>query len=175
MCIRLLSASTNPQVTNRVVVYTDGAYSHLKDVGGCAYVAKYYVYNEQIKDYSLIKEIEGSRSVHSTTSNRMELQAVVDALRALKRPCNIEVISDSTYTVDTINKWISSMVKDPNRKNRDLIIELDNEIKKHISVVATWARGHSGIDDNERCNELAQIAAGTFLGKKEKGRERKTG
>lgn len=144
----------------KVVLYTDGAFSRSSLRGGNAFAV-------QAIDASgkVIKECYASETVENTTSNRMELQAIINGLTFLK-PCSVEIISDSTYCVDTVNKWITSFVKDPNRLNLDLMKLLYKQIKRHKSVKATWVRGHTDNHMNNYVNDLAQKAAGTYKEKK---------
>lgn len=150
----------------KVIIYTDGAYSRLRNVGAYAFILQYLVYNKEHEEYELKKEASISNTVISTTNNRMELMAVIEGLNYLKKPCDsIEIVSDATYVVDTVNKWITSFIKDPKRLNHDLMLELHKAIKRHKSVTAKWVRGHSSDIRNQRVNELAQKAAGTWKGK----------
>lgn len=103
----------------------------------------------------------GSRQ---TTNNRMELTAVVEALRALKEPCLIELYTDSKYLKDGITTWIrnwkrngwKTSTKQP-VKNQDLWEALDEQVGKH-EISWHWIKGHAGHAENERCDELARRA-----------------
>lgn len=149
----------------KVIIYTDGAYSRLRNVGAYAFIVQYLIYNKEHEEYELKKEASVANEVVSTTNNRMELQAAIEGLKYIKRPCDVEIISDATYLVDTINKWLPNFIKDPTRLNHDLMVQLHLEVKKHKNVEAKWVRGHSTDIRNQRVNELAQKAAGTWKGK----------
>jgi ribonuclease HI len=128
---------------------------------------QYLKYNIETEVFELVKEKAYSKQIISTTNNRVELLAVIRALQCLNRPCNyVEIISDSTYVVDTINKWIGSFVRDPERSNYDLMLELHAAMVKHKQVKGIWVRGHNGNILNERVNEMAQKAAGTWKQKR---------
>ncbi len=109
---------------------------------------------------------ELSRGYAKTTNNRMELMAVIVALEALNRPCEVEVHSDSQYVVNAFNKhWIDGWKKrgwkTANKqpvKNRDLWERLLAAKSKH-KVEFIWVKGHAGHELNERCDELATTAA----------------
>lgn len=153
-------------MNSKIVIFTDGGYSRKNNIGGWAFIAQYQVWNNEHKMFELKKEASGSGTVENTTSNRMELLASIEALKFIKKPYEIEIISDSTYVVDTINKWISSFVKnDETRKNHDLMILLNTAIKFHKKVKAIWVRGHDKCIEHNRCDVLAQQAAGTYKGK----------
>lgn len=134
-----------------VEIYTDGACSGNPGVGGWASVLLY----EQHK-----KELYGNDK--ETTNNRMELTAVIEALKALKRPCNVTLYSDSKYVIDSINKdwvykWEANNWIKPDRKpalNTDLWKELLALLEVH-RVKFVWVKGHNGNEYNERCDELA--------------------
>ena len=100
-----------------------------------------------------------------TTNNRMELQAAVEGLKALKQPCNVEIITDSNYVKDGITKWIHNWKMNGWRTagkkpvvNQDLWHELDEQVSMH-KVEWQWTKGHASHTDNNRCDELAQAAA----------------
>jgi len=101
------------------------------------------------------KEIVGGEE--HTTNNRMELLAAIEGLRALREPCNVEIISDSSYVVKGINEWLSSWIKRDFKKvkNVDLWKEYIKVSAIH-KVKATWVRGHDGHEENERCDKLAR-------------------
>ncbi len=111
-----------------------------------------------------VKEL--SQGFASTTNNRMELLGVIAALEALKRPCEIEVVSDSQYVVNAFNQhWIDGWLKRGWKnakkepvKNADLWKRLLNAIRPH-DVSFRWVKGHAGHPENERCDELATMAA----------------
>ena len=134
-----------------VEIYTDGACSGNPGAGGWGAVLLY----EQHK-----KELYGNAK--ETTNNRMELTAVIEALKALKKPCNVTLYSDSKYVVDSVNKdwvyrwesnnWIKSDKK--SALNVDLWKELLALLEIH-SVKFVWVKGHNGNNYNERCDELA--------------------
>lgn len=134
-----------------VEIYTDGACSGNPGVGGWASVLLY----EQHK-----KELYGNDK--ETTNNRMELTAVIEALKALKRPCNVTLYSDSKYVVDSINKdWVykweaNNWIKSDRKPalNTDLWKELLTLLEVH-RVKFVWVKGHNGNEYNERCDELA--------------------
>ena len=134
-----------------VEIYTDGACSGNPGVGGWASVLLY----EQHK-----KELYGNDK--ETTNNRMELTAVIEALKALKRPCNVTLYSDSKYVIDSINidwvyKWEANNWIKSDRKpalNTDLWKELLTLLEVH-RVKFVWVKGHNGNEYNERCDELA--------------------
>ena len=138
-----------------VTIYTDGACSGNPGPGGWGAVLRYN---------GKEKEISGGEAM--TTNNRMELMAVIVALEALNRPCEVEVHSDSQYVVNAFNKhWIDGWKKrgwkTANKqpvKNRDLWERLLAAKSKH-KVEFIWVKGHAGHELNERCDELATTAA----------------
>ncbi|NLU34975.1 ribonuclease HI [Wolinella succinogenes] len=95
-----------------------------------------------------------------TTNNRMELKAVIESLKALKEPCVVELVSDSSYVVRGINEWLLGWVKKEfaKVKNPDLWREY-LEVSKPHQVKAIWVRGHNGHEENERCDEIAKSEA----------------
>lgn len=132
-------------------IYTDGACSGNPGKGGWGAVL---VYGENEK------ELSGGNP--DTTNNRMELTAVIEALKALKTPCNVALTTDSKYVCDAINKgWVYSWQKNNWRKadkkpalNVDLWQELLPLLEKH-KVKFIWVKGHNGHPYNERCDKLA--------------------
>lgn len=134
-----------------VEIYTDGACSGNPGKGGWGAVLVYG---------STEKELSGGNP--DTTNNRMELTAVIEALKALKVPCNVTLTTDSKYICDAINlEWVYSWKKNGWRKadkkpalNVDLWEELLKLLDIH-NVEFIWVKGHNGHPYNERCDELA--------------------
>ena len=136
-----------------VHIFTDGACKGNPGPGGWGAVLKYG---------NSVKEINGYAS--DTTNNIMELTAVIEALRSLKRPCNIIITTDSNYVKDGITEWIHQWKKKGWRtagkksvKNQVFWKELEIETKRH-EIKWEWVKGHSGHPENERADELANIA-----------------
>jgi ribonuclease HI len=135
----------------RVRIYTDGACSGNPGPGGWGAVL---LYNGQRK------EICGGEA--DTTNNRMELQAAIQALRALKRQSTVDLFTDSRYVKDGITQWINrwkargwrTASKKP-VKNVDLWRLLDAQTVEH-GVTWHWVKGHAGDQENERADELAR-------------------
>lgn len=138
----------------KVTIYTDGACSGNPGPGGWSAIL---ICGDQRK------EISGAE-VH-TTNNRMEMTAPIRALKSLKRPCIVDICSDSSYLTDAFNKkWISAWVRRGWKKangdpveNMDLWTELSSLAQIHK---ITWikVRGHSGNEINEECDKLAKAA-----------------
>jgi ribonuclease HI len=139
----------------QVKLYTDGACSHNPGPGGYGVVLIYGPHR---------KELSGG--YRRTTNNRMEIMAAIAGLEALKEPCEVTLVSDSQYLVDSIKKgWAARWQSNGwmrNRKekavNPDLWERLLDLCKIH-KVTFEWVRGHAGHPENERCDELATSAA----------------
>ena len=138
-------------MTNKVVIYTDGACRGNPGPGGWGVLLKY-------KDSE--KTLKGFDS--ETTNNRMELMAVIEGLRSLNRRCAVELNTDSKYVLQGINDWIVNWKKNgwktSNRrpvKNIDLWQRLDALQDRH-EITWHWVRGHAGTEGNERADELAR-------------------
>lgn len=130
-----------------VTIYTDGACSGNPGPGGWAAVLIYGNHH---------KEIFGGEK--DTTNNRMELQAVIEALKALKEPCCVRVFSDSAYIVNCFQqKWYQKWEKKGFKKNPDLWKKLLSLVRNH-QVEFIKVKGHSNIKWNNRCDELARDA-----------------
>ncbi len=101
------------------------------------------------------KIIKGAQE--EATNNQMELKAVIEGLKALKEPCEVELVSDSTYVVKAINEWLAGWVRKDFRKvkNPELWREY-LEVSKPHKIIANWVRGHDGHEENERCDEIAR-------------------
>ena len=138
----------------KVHIYTDGACLGNPGRGGYAAIL---IYRENQKEiYGYEKE---------TTNNRMEMRAVIEALRALKRPSEIIIYTDSKYVMEGITKWIFGWKKNGWRsadrkpvKNSDLWQDLDIESAKH-QIEWIWVKGHAGNHFNEIVDKLARDAA----------------
>ncbi len=126
---------------------------------------------------------ELSGSVESTTNNRMEMQAVLEGVRALREPCHVTVEVDSEYVKNGITKWIHGWKlrgwKTRNGspvKNQDLWVELDAATAEH-TIRWVWVRGHANHKDNNRCDALAKAAARSVQsqrgGKRRRGARRR--
>lgn len=134
-----------------IEIYTDGACSGNPGKGGWGAVLVYK---------NTEKEISGCEK--ETTNNRMELTAVIMALKALKEPCNVKLTTDSKYVCDAVNKgwvytWKSRGWKKADKKpalNVDLWEQLLELLSIH-NVEFNWVKGHNGHKYNERCDELA--------------------
>ncbi|MBP6324820.1 MAG: ribonuclease HI, partial [Sulfurospirillum sp.] len=101
-----------------------------------------------------------SGGVRDATNNQMELLAVIKGLEALKEPCDVTLISDSSYVVKGINEWLSGWVKKgfAKVKNPELWAEYLRVSKMH-KVKGVWVRGHDGHPENERCDAIAKEEA----------------
>ena len=138
---------------NPVVIYTDGACSGNPGPGGWGSVLLYNGHR---------RELSGGEP--QTTNNRMEMMAVIVALETLKRPCAVELHTDSTYVMKGITEWLpnwkargwKTAAKKP-VKNVDLWQQLDAAVARH-EIDWRWVKGHSGVPENERADELARLA-----------------
>lgn len=134
-----------------VEIYTDGACSGNPGPGGWGAVLRYGTHE---------KELNGGEA--ETTNNRMEMMAVIESLAALKKPCIINLYTDSIYVRDGVTKWLSgwkakgwkTAAKKP-VKNQDLWERIDIEMQRH-TVNWHWVKGHAGHPENERADELAR-------------------
>ncbi|MEH0157757.1 ribonuclease HI [Limibacter armeniacum] len=137
-----------------IIAYTDGASTGNPGPGGYGVVLISPAHNNYRKEIS-----EGFRL---TTNNRMELLAVIVALETLTYPGqDITIYSDSSYVVNTVEKkWLWGWLKKgfQGKKNEDLWRRFLNIYPKH-NVTLKWVKGHAGIPENERCDELATQAA----------------
>ncbi|TCP67350.1 ribonuclease HI [Baia soyae] len=130
-----------------VIVYTDGACSYNPGPGGWAAVLLYGEHR---------KEISGGDP--DTTNNRMELQAVIESLKLLKTKCKVKIHSDSAYIVNCFHqKWYVKWEREGFKKNPDLWRELLALTRKH-DVEFIKVKGHSNVELNNRCDELARAA-----------------
>lgn len=138
----------------KVIIYTDGACSGNPGPGGWAAVLIYGEYK---------KEIYGGSK--NTTNNIMELTAIIEGLKALKQECEVELYSDSAYSINGFNQgWIYNWIKKgwktsdgKDVKNKELWQELYSLTKKH-KVTFIKVKGHSDVELNNRCDELARKA-----------------
>lgn len=137
----------------RVVMYTDGACRGNPGPGGWGVVLNYQGNRKTLHGYAA-----------ETTNNRMELTAVIEGLRALKRACTVEIHTDSKYVMQGINDWIDNWKRNGWKtaakkpvKNHDLWQLLDAEVAGH-DIEWNWVPGHSGIEGNELADQLANDA-----------------
>ena len=137
----------------RVVIHTDGACSGNPGPGGYGAILQWGEHT---------REIKGGEP--HTTNNRMELMAAIVALETLKRPCDVDLHTDSQYLRQGITGWIDGWKRNGWKtadrkpvKNVDLWQRLDAVAARH-TVRWHWVRGHAGHDLNERADELAREA-----------------
>ncbi len=137
----------------KVIIYTDGACSGNPGPGGWGAILLYGEHEKEISGY-----------VPETTNNRMEMQAVIEALKVLKQPCMVELYTDSDYVVKGIKQWLPAWKAKQWRnaagkevKNKDLWQELEHYTTLH-NINWHWVRGHDGNQLNERADRLAVAA-----------------
>ncbi|MCI9039693.1 MAG: ribonuclease HI [Clostridia bacterium] len=139
---------------DKVIIYTDGACSGNPGPGGWGSI---------LMSGTNQKEISGGKK--ETTNNVMELTAVIEALKLLKRPCEVDLYSDSAYVVNAfLQDWISNWIKNSwinsskeEVKNKELWQELVELTQTH-KVTFHKVKGHSDNEYNNRCDELARNA-----------------
>ena len=146
------------QPSQRVTIYTDGGCIGNPGPGGWAAIL---LYGEHVRELS--------GRYRRTTNNRMELRAAIEALNTLKRPCAVDLYTDSQYVRDGITQWVAGwqrrgwMTADKKPvKNQDLWRQLLSAVERHApagGVEWHWTRGHAGDRWNERADELANSAA----------------
>jgi ribonuclease HI len=136
----------------RVEIYTDGACSGNPGPGGWGVLLRFN---------GSEKELYGGEA--ETTNNRMELTAAIEALEALKRPCPVDLYTDSSYVKDGITQWIRKWRANGWRtankkpvKNAELWQQLETALERH-DVTWHWVKGHAGHPENERADELARM------------------
>jgi ribonuclease HI len=137
-----------------IKLITDGSCLGNPGPGGWACILRYDKHKRETYGYA-----------PHTTNNRMELTAAIEGLRALKEPCEVEIVTDSEYVKNGITTWIHGWKQKnwltASKKpvvNRDLWEDLDRLATKH-HVKWSWTKGHASHEDNNRCDELAQLAA----------------
>lgn len=138
-----------------VEIFTDGACSGNPGAGGWGVILRYGATE---------KELCGGAP--ETTNNRMELTAVIEALKALKRECDLTIYTDSRYVMDGVQQWLPNWKANGWRttnkksavKNLDLWQELDALLPLH-KIKWVWVKGHNGHLENERVDKLARDEA----------------
>ncbi|MBS0261249.1 MAG: ribonuclease HI [Planctomycetes bacterium] len=157
-----MSAAIGPNSLPFVQLFTDGACSGNPGPGGWAYILKHPASGKVV-------EVSGGEA--DSTNNRMELQALISGLEALKRASEVEVVTDSEYVAKGCREWLPGWKRNGWRrregkqlkplKNEELWRKLDELLARH-SIRFTVVRGHTGHPENERCDELAVAAAEKF-------------
>lgn len=135
-------------MSQKLVIYSDGACKGNPGVGGWGAILLYGDKTKEINGYAA-----------ETTNNRMELTGVIEALKILKRPCQIIIYTDSQYVQRGMSEWLPGWIKKgwKNVKNPDLWQELVAQAQQH-NIEWRWVRGHNGDKYNERADELANLA-----------------
>ncbi len=149
---------------DRVTIHTDGACSPNPGAGGWAAILLY-------KKNGKKRELVITGGLAETTNNRMEMTAVLEALKRLNRPCEVTIYTDSKYVIGGLGTWRKGKPEKPGwiinwqRKgwkrrdgpvlNRDLWEELYDEVIKHERINLKFVKGHDGDHYNERCDILA--------------------
>jgi ribonuclease HI len=138
----------------KVKLITDGSCLGNPGRGGWAAILRYNEHKRELYGYA-----------PHTTNNRMELTAAIEGLKALKEPCEVEVITDSEYLKNGISKWLPNWkrrdwmtIEKKPVVNQDLWQELDELVQEH-KTTWSWTKGHASHADNNRCDELATTAA----------------
>lgn len=141
-----------------VEIFTDGACKGNPGPGGWGVLLRFK---------GREKSLHGGES--ETTNNRMELQAAIEGLKALKRPCVVHLTTDSSYVKNGIEKWLAGWKKNNWKnsqkktvKNQDLWQQLDALAAKH-QISWHWVKGHSGHRENEIADELANLGVTEIL------------
>lgn len=136
-----------------VEIFTDGACSGNPGSGGYGIILRYGKKEKEISGYC-----------PDTTNNRMELMAVIEGLKTLKRPSRVRIVTDSNYVYQGITTWINGWLKrnwlNSQKKpvlNRDLWERLLMVSKPH-QIEWQWVKGHSQHPENERCDKMAKKA-----------------
>jgi ribonuclease HI len=149
----------------RIILYTDGACSGNPGPGGWAAILLFK---------GVEKELSGGEAM--TTNNRMEMQAAIEGLRALKRPCTVDLFTDSQYVMQGITAWMKNWKRRGWRtadnkpvKNEDLWRALDEEAARH-QVKWHWVKGHADDPVNNRVDELAVAAMKPFKALRRNGK-----
>ena len=147
---------------NNVVIYTDGACKGNPGEGGWGAILEFTNETNKIYGYQ-----------ESTTNNRMEIVAAIEAIKLVKEESDIIIYTDSKYLMNGINTWIHSWKKNnwktsgnKNVKNVDLWKAIDELNSKH-SIKWNWVKGHSGNPGNEMADDLANFAISSKGGKPE--------
>ena len=151
--------ATDPATPNDVVrLYTDGACSGNPGPGGWAYILQHPASGQSL---------DGSGAEPATTNNRMELTGVIEGLASLKRPCRVEVITDSQYVAKGIAEWMPKWKTQGWQRreggrlkpvmNVDLWRRLDELLGRH-KVHVSHVLGHNGHPENEACDRMAVAA-----------------
>ncbi|XPV76531.1 MAG: ribonuclease HI [Desulfovibrio sp.] len=138
-----------------VTIYTDGSCLGNPGPGGYGAVLQYGEHEKEL-----------SKGFEDTTNNRMEMRAVIVALQTLKKPCKVQLYTDSQYIKNAVvKKWLDNWQKNGWKtaakkpvKNKDLWEKMVPLLDKH-DVEFHWVKGHSGDPLNERCDDLARTAA----------------
>lgn len=141
----------------KITIYADGSCSGNPGPGGWGALLIYEGH---------VKELSGGSE--QTTNNIMELTGVIEALKSLKEPCQVEIYSDSKYVIQGITEWIhdwkirgwKNAAKKP-VKNKELWMELEEEVNKH-KTTWHWVKGHADNPYNNRCDELAVSETGRY-------------
>ncbi|MGH1404572.1 MAG: ribonuclease HI [Alphaproteobacteria bacterium] len=137
--------------SNIIEIYTDGACSGNPGPGG---------WGALLRSGKHEKEINGGEA--DTTNNRMEMMAVIEALKILKKTSDVKLYTDSKYVMQGITEWLEgwkargwkTASKKP-VKNQDLWQEIDSLVSQH-KIEFIWVKGHAGHPENERADELAR-------------------
>ena len=133
----------------KVEIYTDGSSLGNPGPGGWCAILRYKGHE---------KILQGGEEY--TTNNKMELKAVIEAIKALKEPCEIDLYADSTYVLKGINEWLPRWINKrfKNVKNPELWKELVKVSEPH-KINVFWIKGHSGHKENEICDKIAKEEA----------------
>ena len=150
----MVSGYEGMDMSEMVTLYTDGSCLDNPGPGGWAAILQWR--NEE-------RELSGGEP--ESTNNRMELQAAIEGLSALKRPMQVDLYTDSTYVMKGVTEWMSRWKTNGWRtaarkpvQNQDLWQALDAALGAH-DVRWHWVKGHAGNEINERCDQLAHAAA----------------
>ena len=142
-----------------IELYTDGACSGNPGPGGWAYILKH-------SDSGKVQEQSGGDP--STTNNRMELMSVIEGLRALDRPCRVDLYCDSQYVCLGLNQWMDEWKANGWKRGRRAVLkncklwqDLD-ELRAIHQITCHWIRGHNEHPENERCDRLAVAESERF-------------
>lgn len=147
-----------PASLDQVKLYTDGACSGNPGPGGWAYILRHPESGQE-------RDASGAEAL--TTNNRMELMGAIEGLATLKRPCRVELITDSQYVAKGLAEWMPKWKANGWRrkegsqwapvKNEDLWRRLDGLVAQH-KVKVTHVLGHNGHAENEACDRMAVAA-----------------